>query len=216
MAPTTSPGSAGATGRPGRAGTRRGRADPLRRAGCRAPWRPRRVQRLERAAEAGAGPLRPGRRRASSTPSRSTPPATSGEAGDGVDDRRLAGAVGADQPGDLAGRDREREVVDRGDAAVAHGDVLHLEHLRAGRARLLGGQRRPAHGLASRRPPERTHFSWAIDSLAMPSWFEHEQDDERPADAAGCTSTGPRSSASSAARRARRERGSPPRTGPQR
>ena len=41
------------------------------------------------------------------------------EAGDAVEQRRLAGAVRADQAADRAGRDREADVVERGDAAEA-------------------------------------------------------------------------------------------------
>ena len=49
------------------------------------------------------------------------------EAGDGVDEGRLAGAVGADQAEDLAGSDVEVDAVEGDDATEADGEVAHLE-----------------------------------------------------------------------------------------
>src|SRR4029077_6336995 len=42
--------------------------------------------------------------------------------------RRLAGAVGAEEPEDLAALDAEADVVDGGHAAVAFREVLNLDH----------------------------------------------------------------------------------------
>src|SRR4029078_1539740 len=44
-----------------------------------------------------------------------------------VEARRLAGPVRADQPEDLAGSDREVDVVQRGEATELHRDVVDLE-----------------------------------------------------------------------------------------
>ena len=49
------------------------------------------------------------------------------EAGDAVEHRRLAGAVGADERGDVAAPDLEREVVDGDEAAEAHRQMLDDE-----------------------------------------------------------------------------------------
>ena len=46
------------------------------------------------------------------------------EAGDAVEDRRLAGAIRADQGGDVAAPDIEGQVVDGDEAAEAHGEML--------------------------------------------------------------------------------------------
>jgi hypothetical protein len=46
---------------------------------------------------------------------------------DQVEERRLAGAVRSDQPGDLAGVDRERDVVDRHHPAETAADVFDRE-----------------------------------------------------------------------------------------
>ena len=51
------------------------------------------------------------------------------EAADDVEERRLARAVGADHADDLAGRDRQRDVVERRQAAEAHRETVHLQHL---------------------------------------------------------------------------------------
>src|SRR5205823_8796555 len=52
------------------------------------------------------------------------------EAADEVEDGRLAGAVGPDEPQDLALVDGEVDAVHRGDAAVALGQAIRLEHRR--------------------------------------------------------------------------------------
>src|SRR4051794_15794572 len=44
-----------------------------------------------------------------------------------VEERRLTGAVGPDEPDDLPGIDPKGSVVERGDPAEADGDVFHLE-----------------------------------------------------------------------------------------
>jgi hypothetical protein len=49
------------------------------------------------------------------------------EAGDAVEDRGLAGAVGADDGGDLLRPADEGDVVDGDEAAEAHGEVLDLD-----------------------------------------------------------------------------------------
>ena len=56
------------------------------------------------------------------------------EPGQAVEERGLAGAVGADQPGDLARRHVEGHAVERDDAAEAHRNVAHAQQ-RAGGAR---------------------------------------------------------------------------------
>ena len=85
------------------------------------------LERLERASEAAAHAL--------VRPEAVDPRAVEhdvrrclGEAGDRVDRARLAGAVGADEPDDAAGRHPQRQVVDRDHAAVLDRDVLDLEH----------------------------------------------------------------------------------------
>src|SRR4029450_2182950 len=49
------------------------------------------------------------------------------EAGDAVEDRGLAGAVGADDGGDLLRPADEGDVVDGNEGAEAHGEVLGLD-----------------------------------------------------------------------------------------
>src|SRR5216683_562833 len=65
------------------------------------------------------------------------------EAGEQVEERGLAGAVGAEDAGDLAGLEREGDVLHGGEAAEALGEALDLEeraHATASSARFL---RRP-------------------------------------------------------------------------
>jgi hypothetical protein len=50
-------------------------------------------------------------------------------AGQRVDKRRLAGAVGSDQADDLTLRNRQRDVVDSHDGAVRHAEVDDLKEL---------------------------------------------------------------------------------------
>src|SRR5712691_2300763 len=52
------------------------------------------------------------------------------EAGDAVEERRLAGAVGTDEAVDPAGLEAQRDAVDRGDAAEALLDAVDLERRR--------------------------------------------------------------------------------------
>ena len=59
-------------------------------------------------------------------------------AGQDLDQRRLAGAIVAEQADHLAGIEIDRGVVDRLDAAEGDRDVLHLDQRRAG-AFDLGG-----------------------------------------------------------------------------
>ena len=49
------------------------------------------------------------------------------EAGDAVEDRGLARAVGADERGDVAAPGLEGEVVDGDEAAEAHREMLYVE-----------------------------------------------------------------------------------------
>ena len=60
-------------------------------------------------------------------------------AGDQVEERRLAGAVRADQGDDAAGLDAEVHVLDRGDAAEGLEQLLDLEHRRSGLELARGG-----------------------------------------------------------------------------
>jgi hypothetical protein len=55
---------------------------------------------------------------------------------DDIQHRRLAGPVRADDGADLALADIEADILDRGDAAEALGDVLHLHHHSADLARV--------------------------------------------------------------------------------
>src|SRR5262249_20819745 len=55
-------------------------------------------------------------------------------AGHEIDERRLAGAVGADQADDLAGRELQRHVVDGADAAEGPRNPFHFEDRRHGTA----------------------------------------------------------------------------------
>ena len=71
-----------------------------------------------------------------------TPPVERVDAGDDVEDRRLAGAVRADEPEDLARVDVERHVVERGDATEAHRDVVELEERLSHRGSLRRRRRR--------------------------------------------------------------------------
>ena len=59
-------------------------------------------------------------------------------AGDAVEEGGLAGAVGADQPDDLAEADVEADVGVGGEAAEVLGDVLDLEDAGMGRSGSLG------------------------------------------------------------------------------
>src|SRR5438045_225842 len=52
------------------------------------------------------------------------------QTGDEVEHRRLAGAVGPDEPEDLVGRQREAHVVDGRDATETPGQAVHLEDRR--------------------------------------------------------------------------------------
>ena len=67
----------------------------------------------------GRGSARP----LSDSPSSTTSPVDGREAGDGVDERGLPGAVRPDEPDDLAGADVEAHPVDGAQAAVVHGDA---------------------------------------------------------------------------------------------
>ena len=81
------------------------------------------------------------------------------EAGDAVEHGGLAGAVGADQRGDVAAPGLEGEVVDGDQAAEAHGQVLDLEQ----RVSERGDVRTRA--LISRGPPSRADDDTALRSF---------------------------------------------------
>jgi hypothetical protein len=53
------------------------------------------------------------------------------EPAEAVEERRLAGAVGTDQAGDLAGKNVERHAIESHDAAEADRDIAHAEQRRA-------------------------------------------------------------------------------------
>src|SRR5690606_41109954 len=53
------------------------------------------------------------------------------DAGDGADQRGLAGAVGADERDDLAGADLEADAVERLRVAVEHRQVADRQHVSA-------------------------------------------------------------------------------------
>src|SRR3954447_25708767 len=53
--------------------------------------------------------------------------ARSDEARHGVEERRLAGAVGADETSDDTGLHRQVDAVNGGEAAEAHGQIAYLE-----------------------------------------------------------------------------------------
>ena len=77
------------------------------------------------------------------------------QARDHVERRRLAGAVRADQPDDLALADVERDVVERDDPAEAAGDVANLEQ-RHGRSTLRSrASKWKPDGVVRRRHPAR-------------------------------------------------------------
>jgi hypothetical protein len=97
----------------------------------------------------GANHTVPGDRRGRQAGQRPTvprhPPAVRAEiAGDGVESRGLAGAVGADQAGDRAGPDVERDPGQRGDAAEPYGQVTNAEHGGPESVRCRGAGRRRA------------------------------------------------------------------------
>ena len=102
----------------------------------------------------------------------------------------LARAVRAEEPGHLPGPDREAEVVDRGDGAVALSQSLHLDHDRAdpapGRPGLASGGRagrpdgilrRLGQGRPGRagRPPGPTE-----DQVGQAAPGDRDADDDRP------------------------------------
>ena len=109
--------------RPGRAiragGEVRAHVERVRRGGC--SDRCARSRRARCGAAAG--------RRAGAYPSAMVPPLERRDAGRRVDERRLPGAVGTDEPERRARIDRERDGVQRLDAAVAHPDALEDERV---------------------------------------------------------------------------------------
>ena len=112
----------------------------------------------------------------SSMPSKLDRPARhGGEAGDGVDERRLAGAVRSDQPDELAGLDVEVDAVVGGQAAVADGQLAGLQERqsdrppRRGIGRSAGSWRRVQRRLLAAPGPHDLHHDRA-----------DEQGQERP------------------------------------
>ena len=71
-------------------------------------------------------------------------------AGEEIDQRRLAGAVGADQRDPVAAFDPERQVADDRAVAIALGDALGFDHELARGGGLLRGERRVAGGRLAR------------------------------------------------------------------
>src|SRR5690606_17966228 len=73
---------------------------------------------------------------------------------DGVEQCCLAGTVGADQPGDLAGFDADADVIDRGVAAESDRDATDFKQwhwpLPCSAALRAGGRASPALGRACR------------------------------------------------------------------
>src|SRR5207245_2210966 len=96
-------------------------------------------------------------------------------AGDAVEERRLAGAVGADQAEDLAPVQVQRHFVQSDDSAEAHRDVAHAQHrhatftflppspLTADRAWSTRWRRSP-------HTPSGTVMSWTINSTPTAIW----------------------------------------------
>ena len=83
-------------------------------------WKVRSMPRAEQLV--GSSPV-------TSSPSKMIVPAVGHDiAGDHVEQRRFARAVGADQPGDRAALDLERAIVDGREAAKALADVLHVDN----------------------------------------------------------------------------------------
>ena len=78
---------------------------------------------LPRPHDAGAGPPLDRPRSMVVSPKRDRSARRRGEAGDDVEDRRLARAVRTDEPDDLAGFDREAHAVDRDDTAELHDEI---------------------------------------------------------------------------------------------
>src|SRR6185312_459788 len=68
------------------------------------------------------------------------------EAEDDAEQRGLARAIRADDPGELALPERERDVAEHRTAAEAHPDALEPQQVRRRRPRLLGGQGRVGYG----------------------------------------------------------------------
>ena len=95
------------------------------------PHRQRSEQRevLERAADAERGDAmdRVARQRAPFEGDRALVEAV--EARETVEQRGLAGAIGPDQPADLAARDVEADLIEREHAAEPHGDAFDGQHL---------------------------------------------------------------------------------------
>ena len=49
-------------------------------------------------------------------------------AGDDIEERRFAGAIGSDETGDLALGDGKADIIDSKEAAKAHDDVFESDH----------------------------------------------------------------------------------------
>ena len=132
------------------------------------------------------------------TASRSSPSKTHApgrrlvDAADDVEHRRLAGAVGSDEPADLTFVDGERQPVEGDDAAEPDGDVLHVEQCHVCVApfptMLLGGTvarldvAPSAHPLAHcargrrarpRRRDRRRDDDVDDDDVVVLSWWQH-------------------------------------------
>src|SRR5262249_6318731 len=89
-----------------------------------------------------------------------------GEAGDEVEQRRLAGAVGPDQAEELAAGHGEGHPAHRDDAAEAARQGLHRQHLGRPRRAVARWRGRRAHALPARRRPRPRR--WPRDGVMRP------------------------------------------------
>src|ERR687894_748087 len=89
--------------------------------------RPEDLEALERAGDTEPGPLVGGHTDDVAAVEPDPAPLDRLQAADGVEERRLAGAVRPDEPGRLAGRHVQVHEVQRLDASEGHGDLLDLE-----------------------------------------------------------------------------------------
>ena len=145
---------------------------------------------LERAAEAHACPARAAPCRRDVVAEELDRARARHEAADGVHQRRLAGAVGADEADDLVVADAQRRVVDGDDAAEANGDASTTSS--AGTSSTIGGRaerdehrrcRAPRRSVGTVRrvstPPTRTSASRAEYAICTKPTREVEEQDQQ-------------------------------------
>src|SRR5450759_4733453 len=87
--------------------------------------------------------------------------------GNGVHQRRLAGAIGADQSDDLSGVDMERDAVQNFDAAIGAFDIFNRKHARPPASR--------EHPNKPRSPPRWTALVAECLPRAFCLWPGHER-----------------------------------------